>query len=457
MICLKNRTFAVSQTTRPRLVCAQSRLWFAWKIVLLQYRKQHWSNNVLWTLGCDLLEKSYFCSIANNKSIQIDTTEDVVICLKNRTFAVSQTTIQTYKYSQNVLWFAWKIVLLQYRKQHKSSAVNSFKRCDLLEKSYFCSIANNTFEKYSRCEEVVICLKNRTFAVSQTTKMKKFIVNWSCDLLEKSYFCSIANNGRAMQSWMRWLWFAWKIVLLQYRKQQGRETNGGLCVVICLKNRTFAVSQTTSTSRPACKTCCDLLEKSYFCSIANNSDSENLLNKAVVICLKNRTFAVSQTTWPSALLSLHQLWFAWKIVLLQYRKQLSVPRSSIITGCDLLEKSYFCSIANNNILTTSTLLGLWFAWKIVLLQYRKQLIQQKTEHYHRCDLLEKSYFCSIANNNIRKSTKPRLVVICLKNRTFAVSQTTSDSSNTKRTGCDLLEKSYFCSIANNEKTCLYQC
>ena len=42
--------------------------------------------------GCDLLEKSYFCSIANNKELINTTQRYVVICLKNRTFAVSQTT-----------------------------------------------------------------------------------------------------------------------------------------------------------------------------------------------------------------------------------------------------------------------------------------------------------------------------------------------------------------------------
>ena len=41
-----------------------------------------------------------------------------------------------------------------------------------------------------------------------------------------------------------------------------------------------------------------------------------------------------------------------------------------------------------------------------------------------CDLLEKSYFCSIANNYGQCGTALRAVVICLKNRTFAVSQTT---------------------------------
>ena len=44
--------------------------------------------------------------------------------------------------------------------------------------------------------------------------------------------------------------------------------------------------------------------------------------------------------------------------------------------------------------------------------------------------------------------KDALVVICLKNRTFAVSQTSLPSPSRARYRCDLLEKSYFCSITN---------
>ena len=66
--------------------------------------------------------------------------------------------------------------------------------CDLLEKSYFCSIANNIPEMINRNGTVVICLKNRTFAVSQTTIIDIAEGYRGCDLLEKSYFCSIANN-----------------------------------------------------------------------------------------------------------------------------------------------------------------------------------------------------------------------------------------------------------------------
>ena len=170
---------------------------------------------------------------------------------------------------------------------------------------------------------------------------------------------------------------------------------------------------------------CDLLEKSYFCSIANNLPLRMSIRPPVVICLKNRTFAVSQTTRAERGMCADALWFAWKIVLLQYRKQLWKVKADRPIRCDLLEKSYFCSIANNSKIFWLVLAELWFAWKIVLLQYRKQPWHILGYVSMRCDLLEKSYFCSIANNS--KSTRNTFghVVICLKNRTFAVSQTTA--------------------------------
>ena len=298
-----------------------------------------------------------------------------------------------------MLWFAWKIVLLQYRKQPLSDCATDWRGCDLLEKSYFCSIANNCARLLVHCVRVVICLKNRTFAVSQTTP--KLEVNQGCQL-----------------------WFAWKIVLLQYRKQRTIIVVKKTLVVICLKNRTFAVSQTTGRGCEELFFGCDLLEKSYFCSIANNLPHWTYTHPSVVICLKNRTFAVSQTTQWAYSVSVLWLWFAWKIVLLQYRKQRSTRPFHLGSSCDLLEKSYFCSIANNPFFHTKSneivviclknrtfavsqttvrhnpagLTMLWFAWKIVLLQYRKQHFKAAFDIAASCDLLEKSYFCSIANN-----------------------------------------------------------
>ena len=297
------------------------------------------------------------------------------------------------------MWFAWKIVLLQYRKQPKIINNPDLTSCDLLGKSYFCSIANNHCCCRGSQTHVVICLENRTFAVSQTTRKRAVPARWL-------------------------LWFAWKIVLLQYRKQPWGDN--------------------TQTCRR-----CDLLGKSYFCSIANNRNYAALVVLEVVICLENRTFAVSQTTYTSLGGNIAQLWFAWKIVLLQYRKQLELFILPQRFSCDLLGKSYFCSIANNLGIVVAWYVPLWFAWKIVLLQYRKQPIRISLFVLLCCDLLGKSYFCSIANNSSPSNLSNLLVVICLENRTFAVSQTTTRWSSYKLISCDLLGKSYFCSIANN--------
>ena len=220
----------------------------------------------------------------------------VVICLKNRTFAVSQTSCLLTTYWGFKLWFAWKIVLLQYHKHHKNRRLDIIRSCDLLEKSYFCSITNITTSQTANFMGVVICLKNRTFAVSQTSS---WVVN----------------------SVLLLLWFAWKIVLLQYHKHQYKKL-------------------------PQPVTCCDLLEKSYFCSITNILlwSLSPLID--VVICLKNRTFAVSQTSNSRNARADLALWFAWKIVLLQYHKHLAWEGGFVNDRCDLLEKSYFCSITN---------------------------------------------------------------------------------------------------------------
>ena len=278
VICLKNRTFAVLQTTGLDQHQSTCRLWFAWKIVLLQYCKQQRCCVCTFWLCCDLLEKSYFCSIANNWATQHFCNCIVVICLKNRTFAVLQTTDK-----------------LRLRSKYG---------CDLLEKSYFCCIANNKHGENKNCNLVVICLKNRTFAVLQTTTLEPFKQVFGCDLLEKSYFCCIANNFLAVGSVSSW-------------------------VVICLKNRTFAVLQTTAIWVTLTFGGCDLLEKSYFCCIANNSATIPIGVYLVVICLKNRTFAVLQTTGKAQALVRRRLWFAWKIVLLLYCKQ---PNKTWVTS-----------------------------------------------------------------------------------------------------------------------------
>ena len=174
------------------------------------------------------------------------------------------------------MWFAWKIVPLRYTKQLMTSLSNIWLGCDLLEKSYLCGIQNNNGRVNHEIRSVVICLKNRTFAVYKTTFHSVILDLFSCDLLEKSYLCGIQNNSTRL-----------------YRSI--------LSVVICLKNRTFAVYKTTSGVGLFIRPCCDLLEKSYLCGIQNNARKNQTLEACVVICLKNRTFAVYKTTQLSSL------------------------------------------------------------------------------------------------------------------------------------------------------------
>ena len=185
MICLKNRTFAVSQTSdipKNRMVIITNihikKIILCFIVVIClknrTFAVSQTSTGSAWLTpsSCDLLEKSYFCSITNILFSILYNRLKVVICLKNRTFAVSQTSNLHYYIEGNVLWFAWKIVLLQYHKHPPRGRNFQIYRCDLLEKSYFCSITNISVHSRTWALFVVICLKNRTFAVSQTSNKK---------------------------------------------------------------------------------------------------------------------------------------------------------------------------------------------------------------------------------------------------------------------------------------------
>ena len=246
----------------------------------------------------------------------------------------------------------------------------------------------------------MICLKIRTFVVSATTQCNRRILN-------------------------EWLWFAWKFVPLWYQQQQ--------------------------KIRPHFFSCrCDLLENSYLCGISNNLTPAFKRESSVVICLKIRTFVVSATTSSITSSTERRLWFAWKFVPLWYQQQLWVVYLLVDICCDLLENSYLCGISNNLsmfyrlersvviclkirtfVVSATTVLkyshplvALWFAWKFVPLWYQQQLMSKYLSPRLCCDLLENSYLCGISNNLICPTRCRRLVVICLKIRTFVVSATT---------------------------------
>ena len=297
VICLKIRTFVVSATTVGIEWHTKRLLWFAWKFVPLWYQQQLWIPAISQRISCDLLENSYLCGISNNRRYILSLVLLVVICLKIRTFVVSATTRPLDNSRHVALWFAWKFVPLWYQQQHLHRFVVCYCRCDLLENSYLCGISNNIDNKTTMDDLVVICLKIRTFVVSATT-------------LSNSFDDSLQ------------LWFAWKFVPLWYQQQLNFDLD-------------------------AESLCCDLLENSYLCGISNNFLSISFWNLCVVICLKIRTFVVSATTDPYIGANTDELWFAWKFVPLWYQQQLSNSQRFWLMCCDLLENSYLCGISNN--------------------------------------------------------------------------------------------------------------
>ena len=115
----------------------------------------------------------------------------------------------------------------------------------------------------------------------------------------------------------------------------------------------------------------------------------------------------------------------------------------------MLEKSYLCGINNNDrtnsndeIVVVICLKSLTFVVSITTSQSSFTLISS-------CDLLEKSYLCGINNNRKLIESSGTCVVICLKSLTFVVSITTRFKFIPQRSSCDLLEKSYLCGINNN--------
>ena len=478
VICLKIRTFVVSATTVCHQVPVLDLLWFAWKFVPLWYQQQQITGAASSYARCDLLENSYLCGISNNPQVAFEIFKVVVICLKIRTFVVSATTLSNNSHLKHMLWFAWKFVPLWYQQQHGNTGVSRLRGCDLLENSYLCGISNNyPFRKY-HIKTVVICLKIRTFVVSATTYgldtiegfmlwfAWKFVPLWyqqqpskrkgdtryCCDLLENSYLCGISNNYKTVET-LRFI------------------------VVICLKIRTFVVSATTAERQERAGLRCDLLENSYLCGISNNLRQCANLFYLVVICLKIRTFVVSATTdyrvHPFALL----LWFAWKFVPLWYQQQHTNDIPMTRSSCDLLENSYLCGISNNFAGQVTH-----FVFVVICLKIRTFVVSATTGRIDTllllsCDLLENSYLCGISNNPYILLNLRRIVVICLKIRTFVVSATTKQdyylhtvllwfawkfvplwyqqqpavSEWIDKRSCDLLENSYLCGISNNHK------
>ena len=142
VICFQNCIFEISETPLGDWVVRHHALWFAFKIVSLKYRKHRNPFSRGFT--------------------------GVVICFQNCIFEISETP-KAFKVSDfYLLWFAFKIVSLKYRKHLALPKVGCLSGCDLLSKLYLWNIGNTQQMDMSAVECVVICFQNCIFEISET-------------------------------------------------------------------------------------------------------------------------------------------------------------------------------------------------------------------------------------------------------------------------------------------------
>ena len=293
-----------------------------------------------------------------------------------------------------MLWFAFKIVSLTYFIHRFINSYSNYLSCDLLSKLYLWLTSYIQSLCRAVCTLVVICFQNCIF-----------------DLLHTSYLLAFYAPSL--------LWFAFKIVSLTYFIHQWYS---------CLKN----------------KSSCDLLSKLYLWLTSYIMWGVFVYVFLVVICFQNCIFDLLHTSTLSGCISLHLLWFAFKIVSLTYFIHHLIICKLRLTSCDLLSKLYlwltsyirlfvfyfahFVVICFQNcifdLLHTSTkskdyqFLKLWFAFKIVSLTYfihqcALAWIEQKS-----CDLLSKLYLWLTSYISNYLFVYNGTVVICFQNCIF---------------------------------------
>ena len=158
------------------------------------------------------------------------------------------------------------------------------------------------------------------------------------------------------------MWFAYKLVSLNYWIQLSLNYNYLIYVVICLQISIFELLNTTA--RRSAKDACllwfayKLVSLNYWIQPAK----AYLRGKIVVICLQISIFELLNTTLRSFETSEGLLWFAYKLVSLNYWIQ--PPRNRISKGFQL-----------------------WFAYKLVSLNYWIQLPDKYELVAYGCDLL----------------------------------------------------------------------
>ena len=110
-------------------------------------------------------------------------------------------------------------------------------------------------------------------------------------------------------------------------------------------------------------------------------------HRHVVICFQISIFEPLETTIFLSVLSIIQLWFAFKLVSLNHWKQLAFVRSKFHLVVICFQISIFEPLETTLLLYGVSSILLWFAFKLVSLNHWKQLKTSKHTSLDSCDLL----------------------------------------------------------------------
>ena len=147
MICFHFSIFEVSETSQLTKRIIYYLLWFAFILVSLKYRK-HLTPLVVWPV-------------------------QVVICFHFSIFEVSETSRSVKIITCIKLWFAFILVSLKYRKHQVGLLDIVITGCDLLSCYYLWSIGNIGQSKKECLYLVVICFHFSIFEVSETSPINQ--------------------------------------------------------------------------------------------------------------------------------------------------------------------------------------------------------------------------------------------------------------------------------------------
>ena len=144
MICFQNYIFELLNTAKKSYFFVKILLWFAFRIISLNYWIQRALVVICLILCCDLLSELYLWTIEYSVFRFGSKKQLVVICFQNYIFELLNTAILEQSTNSDSLWFAFRIISLNYWIQQSFVILVFISRCDLLSELYLWTIEYST-------------------------------------------------------------------------------------------------------------------------------------------------------------------------------------------------------------------------------------------------------------------------------------------------------------------------